>query len=253
MERAGMQLESNPLTAWMVGQEGRHNIGVLQAAANKAMGLPENVALTPQVMKTARMEAGKLFQEVAEKGNAAMTKEQVRSAILSSVDDSFVNRGKFLKGVDRLLDDFKGDTLNTKSLMSLESSLGDLARKASKTPGTAGQIQSARDAIIEAIPATKGQEVIFKQARDRWAARIAVEESLGPRGAVSAANLAKRVKARGLDSDIGRLGSTAEAMRFMRPTKYGTENAVRGGLTNTILGVAGIGGGAFGLGSLYGK
>lgn len=249
MENLGLQLESSPLTSWMTGGTANNNARVLGERVNEAVGLAAGRTLTPQVLREAEAVTSKSFRELADSAGTAMTKDQVRESVNTALAESFVDKGKFLKKVDKLLGDFGSDTLSTDNLMSFQSSLGDLSRKAKG--GTRMQISNARDAIIDAIPATPGQEQAFQVAREQWAAQRAVADSLGARSTLSASKLAKRITARQGDTPIAKLGRVAEAMNYMRPTKYGTENVARGGLTGTVMTGAAMGGAGGMLGGAF--
>lgn len=247
LQDISLGLQSNPITAPLVNRAKNHNAAVLQARANEAIGLDPNRVLTPQVMREASEATASEFKRLARSQGPVMSKKEVVEAISDEIGESFVGKQKFLKQVNRLLKDFKSDDLTTDNLMRFQSSLGDLGRKPSAKGELGIEIGKARDVIIDSIPANAGDEAAFKVAREQWAAQRAVEDALGVRGELSAKKLAKRILAREGDSPIANLGRTAEAMKFMSESKYGTENAVRGGLTGMLLPPLGLGGIGYGI------
>jgi hypothetical protein len=250
MENVGLTLESSPLTSWAVPQTAAHNAGRLSQMVKDATGIADDAALTPAGIRAAERQTGQMFRELADTGTAAITKDEARSAILDNIADSFVGRAKFEKKVDTLIKDFKNDSLSGNDLIRIESSLGDLARKAKGDQRA--QIGAGRDALLELIPANPGAGESFLTARSQWAAQRALLDSIGQRGVVSAARLSKRLRVSDANRDtpIGQLARAAEAINYMRPSSYGTENARRGGLTGTVMTGAG---GAAGLGWLLGN
>ncbi|WP_299084437.1 hypothetical protein [uncultured Paraglaciecola sp.] len=248
LQDVSLGVQSNPLLAPLAQGAQRHNAKQLLARANEAMGLDANRILTPQVMREASSRTSSEFKRLAQSQGPVMSKQEIVDTISSEIGESFVGKQQVLKQVNKLLKDFKSDDLTTDNLMRLQSSLGDLGRKGKLGKGeSAIEIGKARDAIIDAIPANAGDEEAFKIARQQWAAQRAVEDSLGVRGELSAKKLAKRILTRDGDAPISKLGRTAEAMKFMSDSKFGTENSVRGGLTGALLPPVGIGAGAYGL------
>jgi len=247
LQDISLGVQSNPLLAPLAQGAQRHNSKQLLARANEAMGLDANRVLTPQVMREASKQTSSEFRRLAQSQGPVMSKQKIVDTITDEIGESFVGKQKLLKQVNRLLKDFQADELTTDNLMRFQSSLGDLARKPSAKGELGGQIGKARDSIIDAIPANPGDEAAFKVAREQWAAQRAVQDSLGVRGELSAKKIAKRILTREGDTPISKLGRTAEAMKFMSDSKFGTENSVRGGLTGALLPPVGIGAGAYGL------
>jgi hypothetical protein len=232
MENLGLTLESSPLTSWMTGGPAKHNMAVLDRTVKDAVGLPQNASLTPLAIREAENASRSQFEALGAFGTKESSKDALRKVVIDNLEDSFVGRQKFIKQVDALLKDYSGDSLTGRELISFQSNLGDLARKAKGEKQLA--ISKARDAVIDSIPSSEAAGQQFQKVREQWAAQRALLDSIGQRGAVSPAKLAKRITSRNEGSAIGKLGRTAEAMSFMRPSSYGTENARRGGLTGTV-------------------
>ncbi len=249
LENIGSTMESSPLTAWAVGGAQRHNQQVLEASARKAAGLAPDAVMTKESLRIAGDQAGKDFESFLDASKAAMSKSDIKTLVEGSIDESFVNRGKFLKKVDSLLNDFNGDSLTSVNLHKLQSAIGDLERKAKG--GQSRNIGAARQAIIERLAPSQGSDPnLFRDAQRRWLAIDALKKATGPRGEVSAARLAQRLSPSSADTELSNLAKVAESISYMRPTSYGTENARRGGLTGTVMTGAG---GAAGLNFLFGN
>jgi len=250
MENVGLTLESNPLTSWMTGGAGRHNQAQLTNIARQATGIADNAPLTPAVLRAAEQQTANQFRQVADFAGTSATKADIKSAIESSLEESFVGKGKFLKKVDTLLNDFKSDTLDANNLMRFQSSLGDLGRRAKGE--TRGQIGSARDSVIDMIPANQAMADQYRLAREQWAAQRALLDAVGQRGVVRAGSLAKRLSVSGANQNtpIGKLAKAAEVVHYMRPSAYGTENARRGGLTGMVMPAVA---GGLGVNQIFGK
>jgi len=242
IENVGLTLESSPLTSKFVPDIAGHNQQRLNQLVKEAVGLPEDVALTPAVLREAEKNTGAMFRDLADKGTTKIGSFDAYLEIEKAMPEAFVGKDKVLKHVQKLLKDYPGE-MNTDRMMALQSSLGDLARKAKGE--TRNAIQQARESIIDAIPANPGQEAQFKLAREQWAAQRAVMDSVGQRGTIRANALSKRLSASDANSPIGRLARAAETINYMRPSSYGTENARRGGLAGTAMtglaGAAGVG------------
>lgn len=240
LENLGMTLESSPITSWAVGGAQRHNQEVLEQAARKAAGLAPDSVMSKESLRIARDQAGKEFESFLDGSSAAMTKDDIRTLVEGSISDSFVNRGQYLKKVDSLLNDFKGDTLTSKDLHKLQTAMDDLASKGAK--GSRKEKQAARQAVIEKLAPSQGTDPnLFRAAQQKWAALSAIEKSVGPRGSLRVGSLAKNLQGGDTGTPIAELGNISQAMNYMRPSAYGTENARRGGLTGTVMTGYGIG------------
>jgi hypothetical protein len=246
LENVGSTLESSPATSWMTGGAQKNNQMVLEQAARKAAGLDPESVMTPESLRIARKAAGDQFESYLDKSAARMSKDEIRTTVEGAISDSFVDRGKFLKKMDSLLNDFKGETLTSQQLHQLQTAMDDLASKGGG--GAMKQKQAARQAIIEKLaPSSSVDPNLFRDAQRKWAALSALEKAIGPRGTIRSGSLAKNLVGGKGDTEIANLANIAESMNYMRPSTYGTENARRGGLA----GLAATGLGGVGLGAIF--